>query len=95
MILLELTLLFLLSKSLSPFLLMCMNCRDGFHINYITISSVRRILKRGGPENLRRTTKLLIKIVLLKSSPIFRLKSGEEQKKKDLHSNLVRFFAQN
>ena len=31
----------------------------------------------------------------LKLSPIFCPKIGEEQKKKDLHSNLVPFFAQN
>ena len=33
-------------------------------------------------------------IVPSKMSPIFRPKLGEEQKKKGLHSNLVRFFTQ-
>ena len=48
----------------------------------------------GGPgtsENLRRTES---EIVPPKISPIFCPKLGEEQKKKGLHSNLVRFFAQ-
>ena len=53
-------------------------------------SSVRRILKRGGGggaetlENLRRTK------FWIRNWP----KLGEEQKKKGLHSKLVRFFAQ-
>ena len=63
-----------------------------------TISSVRRILKRGGGagtlQNLRNI-KIRKNIILFKISPSFRPKLGEEQKKKGLHPKLVRFFAQN
>ena len=61
--------------------------------NSLQRSSVRRIFERGGPENLR-IMKTKRKISSLGSSPFSCPKFGEEQKKKGLHSNLVRFLAQ-
>ena len=60
-------------------------------------SSVRRILKRGGgSRNFRKFERNIDQnLKLSKSSFVsfFRPKTGEEQKKKGLHSNFVPFFA--
>ena len=74
-------------------------------IKYAVASSVRRILKWGGGgggggggagnlENLRMM-KSRMKIFPPRISPFSCPKSDDDQKKKDLHSNLVRFLAQN
>ena len=50
----------------------------------------------GGSQKLQKIWEKHIsefEIVTLKFRPIFRPKSGEEQKKKGLHSNFVPFFA--
>ena len=62
-------------------------------VKFNTSSSVRRILKRGGQElqKIWEVERSESEIVPLKISPIFRPKLGEEQKKKGLHSNFVRF----
>ena len=65
---------------------------------YFPLSSVRRILKRGGGQKFQKIwqeQRSKTEIVPPRSSPKFRPKSGEEQKKKGLHSNLVQIFAQN
>ena len=62
-------------------------------------SSVRKIFEKGGTvdsENLRiRESRM--KILTFRISPFSCPKSGEDQKKKkkSLHSNLVRFLAEN
>ena len=51
----------------------------------------------GGGQKIREEERSESEIVPLKFGPIFRPNLGEEQKKikkKGLHSNLVRFFAQ-
>ena len=55
----------------------------GFRNHKTLCSNVRRILKRGGPETSEnsRRTKVGMNIVSLQFSPIFRPKSGEDQKK--------------
>ena len=59
-------------------------------------SSVRRIFERGGPGNSEnsRLMKTRMKIFQPKTKSVFPCpKLGEDQKKKGLHSNLVRFLA--
>ena len=53
--------------------------------------------KWGGPENSEnlRIVKTKMKNFPPRINPFFCSKSGEDQKKKGLHSNLVRFLAQN
>ena len=63
----------------------------------VPVSSVRRILKRGGGQNFQKIwqeQRSETEIVPPKFSQNIRPKSGEEQKK-GLHSNLVQIFAQN
>ena len=72
--------------------------------NKSTRSSVRRISERGEQkfQKIWEEQRSESEIVPLKFSPIFRPKSGEEQKnkkvkskkKEGLHSNLVQFFVQ-
>ena len=69
-----------------------------FYANYtiLATNSVRKILKSGGAgtlENLRKT-KIRIKTCSTQNQSDFLPKIRRRAKKKDLHSNLVRFFAQ-
>ena len=77
--------------------ILCLLCHNKPTI-YHTISSVCRILKRGGEaRNFRKFERNIdqnLKLSYSNFGPIFRPKSGEEQKKKGLHSNFVPFFAQ-
>ena len=68
--------------------------------SYPAASTVRKILKRGGGQKLQKIWeehRSEFEIVTLRFRPIFRPKSGEDQKKekKGLHSDFVPFFAQN
>ena len=62
-----------------------------------TLSSVRRILKRGGPRNFRKFEKnkdQKKKLFHSNSVRFFAQNQLQSKKKKGLHSNSVRFFGQ-
>ena len=76
-------------------------CTTSLPRNYFTsdntcASSVRRIFERGGPGNSKNLRIMKTKMKIFpQNRSVFLPKSGEDQKKKGLHSNLVWFLAQN